>query len=137
MTCPWASTSRPRPPVRRRDFKQLVLLTPESRLESERGWHLVERSVLVDGQPISASLFDFYERAHLNHILAHQDPATGMFTYMTPLMSGVKREFSSPTDSFWCCVGSGMESHAKHADSIYWHDDALPLPLTQSSIWPE
>ncbi|HYH51842.1 MAG TPA: malate synthase A [Acidimicrobiia bacterium] len=24
-----------------------------------RGWHLVERNVLVDGQPISASLFDF------------------------------------------------------------------------------
>src|SRR5919199_144400 len=24
-----------------------------------RGWHLVERHVLVDGQPISASLFDF------------------------------------------------------------------------------
>src|SRR5439155_13834551 len=24
-----------------------------------RGWHLVERHVLVDGQPVSASLFDF------------------------------------------------------------------------------
>lgn len=78
----------------------------------------------------SGDLFDFYERAHLNHILAHQDPATGMFTYMTPLMSGTQREFSSPTDSFWCCVGSGMESHAKHGESIWWQSkDTLLVNL--------
>jgi hypothetical protein len=76
------------------------------------------------------ALFDYYERAHLNHILAQQDPRTGMFTYMTPLMSGAKREFSDPTESFWCCVGSGMESHAKHGDSIWWQgDDTLFVNL--------
>lgn len=69
-----------------------------------------------------ASLFDYYERTHLNHILAQQNPATGMFTYMMPLMSGTARAYSTPFDDFWCCVGSGMESHAKHGDSIYWHD---------------
>jgi DUF1680 family protein len=55
-----------------------------------------------------ARLFDFYERAHLNHILAQQDPATGMFAYMVPLMSGSARHFSKPFDDFWCCVGTGM-----------------------------
>lgn len=68
--------------------------------------------------------FEFYERAHLNHILAHQNPKTGMFTYMTPLMSGMPREFSTEDVSFWCCVLSGLESHAKHGDSIYWSRDA-------------
>jgi uncharacterized protein len=67
-----------------------------------------------------ARYFDYYERTHLNHILAHQNPRTGMFTYMTPLMSGTAREFSSEENDFWCCVLSGMESHAKHGDSIYW-----------------
>jgi uncharacterized protein len=67
-----------------------------------------------------ASYFDYYERAHLNHILAHQNPKTGMFTYMMPLMSGTAREFSSPDNDFWCCVLSGIESHSKHGDSIYW-----------------
>ncbi len=71
-------------------------------------------------QPDGA-LFDFYERAHLNHVMAAQDPATGGFTYMTPLMSGAAREYSSTADdAFWCCVGTGMESHAKHGDSIFW-----------------
>ncbi|WP_052075654.1 glycoside hydrolase family 127 protein [Sphingomonas taxi] len=71
-------------------------------------------------QPDGA-LFDYYERAQLNHVMAQQDPATGGFTYMTPLMSGATRDFSTTAnDAFWCCVGSGMESHAKHGDSIFW-----------------
>jgi len=84
---------------------------------------------LYNWQP-SGALFDYYERTHFNHILAAQDPATGMFTYMTPLMSGIRRRFSKPTDNFWCCVGSGMESHAKHGESIYWQGpDALLVNL--------
>ena len=69
-----------------------------------------------------AAYFDYYERAHLNHILAQQRRTDGMFAYMVPLMSGTAREWSEPFDSFWCCVGTGMESHAKHGDSIYWSD---------------
>jgi DUF1680 family protein len=70
-----------------------------------------------------AAWFDGYERTQLNHILAHQRPDTGRFVYFMPLSSGARRSYSTPTDSFWCCVGSGMESHAKHSDSIYWRDD--------------
>ncbi|USI74585.1 glycoside hydrolase family 127 protein [Sphingomonas morindae] len=84
---------------------------------------------LYGWQPDGA-LFDYYERTHFNHILAAQDPATGLFTYMTPLMSGIKRDWSSPTGDFWCCVGTGMESHAKHGESIFWEGkDALIVNL--------
>jgi uncharacterized protein len=71
-----------------------------------------------------ASRFDYYERAHLNHIMAHQHPRTGMFVYFMPLGAGARRTYSTPEDSFWCCVGSGLESHSKHGDSIFWYDDA-------------
>jgi DUF1680 family protein len=82
-----------------------------------------------------ATAFDFYERAHLNHVLAQQEPATGAFTYMTPLLSGAAREHSEPHDSFWCCVGSGMESHAKHGDSAWWESgDTLFVNLYVPSI---
>ncbi|MBS0394104.1 MAG: glycoside hydrolase family 127 protein [Proteobacteria bacterium] len=82
------------------------------------------------GSSPAASYFDFYERAHLNHVLAQQDPSTGAFTYMTPLMAGAAREYSTPFESFWCCVGTGMESHAKHGDSVFWlGDDALFVNL--------
>jgi hypothetical protein len=39
---------------------------------------------------------------------------------MIPLMSGMARNWSSQFNDFWCCVGSGMESHSKHGESIYW-----------------
>ncbi len=75
-----------------------------------------------------ASYFDYYERAHLNHVMAAQNPATSGFTYMTPLMTGSQRDFSSPDhDAFWCCVGTGMESHARHGDSIFWEGDGTLL----------
>jgi DUF1680 family protein len=82
-----------------------------------------------------AAYFDFYERAHLNHMLAHQRPGDGAFAYMVPLMSGAAREWSTPFDSFWCCVGTGMETHAKHGDSIFWEGDGtlfvnLYIPAT-------
>ncbi len=87
-----------------------------------------------------AAYFDYYERAHLNHILAHQRPADGAFAYMVPLMSGAARDFSEPFDSFWCCVGTGMESHAKHGDSAWWQDDAtlyLNLFVPSELHWRE
>jgi DUF1680 family protein len=66
---------------------------------------------------------DFYERGLYNHILASQDPATGGFCYYVPLRPGAFKTFSSPEESFWCCVGTGMENHAKYPDTIYFHDD--------------
>ncbi|WP_346773601.1 glycoside hydrolase family 127 protein [Sphingomonas sp. ABOLF] len=78
---------------------------------------------LYHWQPDGA-LFDYYERAHLNHVMSAQNPKTGGFTYMTPLMTGTKRGYSEPyEDSFWCCVGSGMESHAKHGEAIFWEGE--------------
>ena len=70
----------------------------------------------------SAETMDFYERALTNHILGSQDPKTGMVIYYCPLKPGAFKTFSTPTDSFWCCVGTGMENHAKYNDTIYFHD---------------
>jgi hypothetical protein len=73
---------------------------------------------------------DFYERALYNHILASQDPERGMFVYLMSLKPGHFKTYSEPEDSFWCCVGTGMENHAKYGDTIYFHsDDALYVNL--------
>lgn len=74
----------------------------------------------IHGWSPDAAQFDYYERAHLNHIVAQHDPQTGMFTYMLPMGTGAARDFSMPADDFWCCVGTGMESHARHGESIWW-----------------
>ena len=66
---------------------------------------------------------DYYEQALYNHILASQDPETGMFCYLMPLQPGAFKLYSNHDHSFWCCVGSGSESHAKYGEGIYYHDD--------------
>ena len=70
-----------------------------------------------------AGIMDFYERALYNDILASQDPETGMFVYLMSLQPGGFKTYSTPQDSFWCCVGSGMENHARYSEAIYFHDD--------------
>ena len=73
-------------------------------------------------QPDS-KIADYYERALYNHILGQQDTLTSMLCYFTPLMTGGYRLYSTRDSSFWCCVGSGFESHAKYQSSIYFHND--------------
>jgi hypothetical protein len=85
-----------------------------------------------------AAYFDYFERTHLNHILAQQNPQSGMFAYMTPLMSGSHRHYSTPFDDFWCCVGTGMESHSKHGESIYWRNGSnlyINLYIPSTLAW--
>lgn len=65
---------------------------------------------------------DYYERALYNQILASQNPDDGMVCYMSPMGSGHRKGFSLPYDSFWCCVGSGMENHARYGEFIYFTD---------------
>lgn len=100
---------------------QIALHVTESTCEHCNTYNMLKLTrKLYSWQP-DAALFDYYERAHLNHVMSAQNPATGGFTYMTPLMSGTARGYSEPGgEEFWCCVGSGMESHAKHGESIFW-----------------
>jgi DUF1680 family protein len=70
----------------------------------------------------SSAVADYYERALYNGILASQDPDSGMMTYFQATRPGYVRLFNTPTESFWCCTGTGMENHAKYGDSIYFRD---------------
>jgi hypothetical protein len=67
---------------------------------------------------------DYYERALYNHILGSIDPQTGMTMYYLSLVPGHFKVYGTPTESFWCCTGTGVENHAKYGDSIYFHDDS-------------
>lgn len=72
--------------------------------------------------PNDPLIMDYYERALVNHILGQQDPQTGMLHYFLPMQTGAYKLYSTPMQSFWCCVGSGFESQANYADAIYWHN---------------
>lgn len=88
----------------------------------------------------AAPTMDYYERALYNHILAHQHPVTGMLMYKGFLDMPTHKTFSTPFDSFWCCVGTGMENHVMYPDSIYDHTDKalyVNLFIASELSWPE
>jgi DUF1680 family protein len=94
---------------------------------------LTHRLFLI--QPL-AEYGDYYERTLYNQILASQNPADGGICYFVPLQSGSQKIYSlAPT----CCTGTGIESHAKHGQSIYYFgDDTLYVNLFIASQldWP-
>ncbi len=69
----------------------------------------------------SAAVADYCERAQINHILSSQHPKFGTVAYFHGMESGSRKGFSPGWVSLACCHGSGMENHAKYADSIYFH----------------
>jgi hypothetical protein len=63
-----------------------------------------------------------------------------MVTYYVALKPGAWRSYSTPEDSFWCCVGTGMENPARYGEAIYARQgDALLVNLFLASelAWPQ
>lgn len=95
------------------------------------------------GEPNSrtqARYADYYERALYNHILSSQRPESGGFVYFTPMRANHYRVYSQVDQGMWCCVGSGLESHAKYGEFIYAKDaDTLLVNLFIASTlnWRE
>ncbi len=106
--------------------------TPPDRLATQLAPNAAESCCTYNMLKLTRHLFawdpdvkfaDYYERAFLNSILPIQQPDTGMLEYYQYMEPGAAKVFSTPTHSFWCCVGTGVETFAKLGDSIYFHDE--------------
>lgn len=83
---------------------------------------------------------DYYENTFINAILSSQNPESGMTTYFQPMATGFFKVYSTPTEHFWCCTGSGMENFSKLNDSIYYKDEnsVYVIRYTSSKLfWEE
>jgi DUF1680 family protein len=106
--------------------------SPKERLSEALGPNTTETCNTYNMLKLTRHLFcwdpraeyaDYYERALYNHILASQNPETGMMCYYVPLRTGSRKTYNNPVNSFWCCTGTGIENHAKYGDSIYFHKE--------------
>ncbi len=79
---------------------------------------------------------DYYDNTFINAILSSQNPESGMTTYFQPMATGFFKVYSSETEHFWCCTGSGMENFSKLDDSIYYKDEnsLYVIRYTSSSV---
>ncbi|MCX7714859.1 MAG: glycoside hydrolase family 127 protein [Clostridia bacterium] len=102
--------------------------------ETCNSYNMLKLSRMLFLQEQDSKYFEFYENALLNHILASQDPETGMKTYFMATTPGHFKVYCSPYDSFWCCTGTGMENPALYGRDIYYcDDDSLYVNLFISS----
>lgn len=98
-----------------------------SMLESEQGpetcntYNMLRLTKMLYETTADTHYMDYYERALYNHILSTVNPVQGGFVYFTPMRAGHYRVYSQPQTSFWCCVGSGIENHARYGEMIYSH----------------
>lgn len=97
------------------------MLTSEQGPETCNTYNMLRLTKMLYETSAAARYMDYYERALYNHILSTQDPVQGGFVYFTPMRAGHYRVYSQPQTSFWCCVGSGMENHARYGEMIYSH----------------
>lgn len=115
------------PPARFRE-NMLTTVGPET-CNTYNMLKLTER--LFTEQP-TGEMMDYYERAVYNHILCSQAPGKpGELSYYTSMRPGAYHTYSRPTEDFWCCVGTGMENHARYGEVIYARegDDKLLVNL--------
>lgn len=84
-------------------------------------YNMLKLTELLFQSDARGSYADYYERALYNHILSSQHPDSGGFVYFTPMRPNHYRVYSQPQKAMWCCVGSGIESHAKYGEFIYAH----------------
>ena len=103
------------------DFSSM--LTSEQGPETCNTYNMLRLTKMLYQTSAQVSYMDYYERALYNHILSTINPIQGGFVYFTPMRSGHYRVYSQPQTSFWCCVGSGMENHARYGEMIYAHKD--------------
>ena len=95
---------------------------------------------------------DFAERVTLNHIASNIGHEPGEYGYFLSLGSPHYKVFSTEFNSWWCCVGSGMENPERYTEisfatdgasvavNQYWaaelKDDKLGLELEVESAFP-
>ena len=81
------------------------------------------------------SYLQYYENTFYNTILSSQNPETGMTTYFQPMATGYFKVYTTPTGSFWCCTGSGMENFTKLGNAIYYkNEDTIAISQYLSSV---
>lgn len=67
-----------------------------------------------------AQYADYLERNRYNGVFAQQHPHTGMVAYYLPLGPGGSKQWSTPTETFSCCLATSIQAHAQHGTKAFY-----------------
>ncbi|MER7792219.1 beta-L-arabinofuranosidase domain-containing protein [Streptomyces sp. NPDC097640] len=116
---------------------QIVSRLSEDTCENCNSYNMLKIGRLLFLQdPGRAAYMDHYEWTLYNQMLGEQDPDSdhGFVTYYTGLWAGSRRQpkgglgsapgtYSGDYDNFSCDHGTGLETHTKFADTVYFRDE--------------
>jgi hypothetical protein len=54
-----------------------------------------------------------------------------MVAYFLPLEGGARKEWGSPTEDFWCCHGTLVQAHTRHAQSAVYAGPGAAVTVAQ------
>ena len=123
-------------------------------IESCTTYNVLKLSRALWSWSLDADALGFFERAKYSGMHGTQHPTLpGRVIYMLPTRGpngqagGSKRhqtwvgDWSDPLNAMWCCVGTAMESHSKHGDSLFFEQVGATTLLVAlfddaSVAWP-
>jgi DUF1680 family protein len=86
----------------------------------------------------AAEPLDYIETNLYNGLLAQQNPDTGMVAYFLPLEGGGRKDWGTPTEDFWCCHGTLVQAHTRHAQlAVYAGTDGVVTVAQYLSVRAE
>ncbi|MCG3126999.1 MAG: hypothetical protein CHACPFDD_01855 [Phycisphaerae bacterium] len=85
---------------------------------TSHNWENVNRYLLTWSG--DARYGDMLERVFFNGILGSQHPGSGMLIYFLPLKTGFCKEYGTPTDTFTCCYGTGIQEYASLGRDVFY-----------------
>lgn len=109
-------------------------------LETCNTYNMLKLTEILFSWNPKSEYMDFYERALYNHILASQDPDSGMKMYFISTEPGHFKVYCTLDNSFWCCVGTGMENPARYTHQIYHPVDGavyVNLFIGSQAVFPD
>lgn len=97
-------------------------LTPYT-AETCNSYNMIKLAEIIFEWNLDAKIMNFVERVLLNHVVANVGKKVGEFGYFLNLGATAVKVFSTPRDSFWCCVGTGMESPTRYGKTFFAIDE--------------
>lgn len=101
------------------DFSSMIL--SRQGVETCNSYNMSKLAEMLYMHTGAADCLNFWERVTLNHLVSSVSSEEDGFVYFTPMRPRHYRVYSSAQQSFWCCVGTGLESHSRYGRLIYTH----------------
>ena len=107
------------------DFSSMI--RSNQGVETCNSYNMSKLAEMLYGETSDPRYLDFWERVSQNHIASAVSGEEDGFVYFTPMRPRHYRVYSTAQKSFWCCVGTGLEMHARYGRMIYMHGSSNSL----------